>query len=64
MKGFKTVFFMVAAALVGIMDYIEPSILSDALGVGDQGRALIAILVPVGGFLLRMVTSSPMGKKL
>ena len=62
-KGWKTLSFMAAGMAVSILDLVSPEIMSDALGLTGQGRAILLVAVPTIGFLLRMVTSTPIGRK-
>lgn len=64
LKGSRTLLFMAASTAIGVLDLLSPDVLSDALGLGTQGRSILLIAIPLIGFGLRMITSSPVGKKL
>lgn len=64
LKGNRTLIFMAAGIAIGAIDLISPEILSSALGLGDQGRAIMLVVIPLLGFGLRLITDSPVGKKL
>lgn len=63
MKGFKTIAFAAMVAVMGILELIDPDVLSTAFGLGDQGRSIVIIGVGVVMAVLRAATSTPLGKK-
>lgn len=45
--------FYMATALLGIVDILDPTILSTALGLDTRGKAVIVVLLAVIGVMLR-----------
>ncbi len=58
-EGWKTRTLAAATVLLGVLDLIDPSLLSTALGYGPQGRAALVITIGVAAFLLRQWTKTP-----
>ena len=54
---FKEWAFYLATVLLGIVDLLDPTILTTALGLDARGKAVVIILIAVIGFLLRKLIS-------
>ena len=55
-KGWKTRILAAVTILYGVLELIDPALLSTALGYGPQGRAALVISLGVIGFILRQFT--------
>ncbi len=64
LKGQRTRIFAGLVFLLGIFEMFTPNLISDAIGVGSQGRAIVTILIGVAIVLLRQITTTPPGKQL
>jgi hypothetical protein len=62
LKGWKTRALSGAVTVLGIAELFNPDLIADALGVGQQGRAITIIAVGVLIFILRQITDTPAGK--
>ena len=58
-EGWKTRTLAAATVLLGVLDLVDPSLLSTALGYDPQGRAALVITIGVAAFLLRQWTKTP-----
>lgn len=47
--------FYMATVLLGIVDLLDPTILTTALGLDSRGKAVVIILLAVIGFMLRKI---------
>lgn len=59
LQGWKTRIFAASLLVLGLVDALDPSILSTALGLGDRGHAVVLVLAAVGTFILRQMTTTP-----
>jgi peptidoglycan LD-endopeptidase CwlK len=59
MNGWKTRIFAFITMLLGAAEWLDPAMISQALGLDDQGRAVTVIAIGLGILLLREVTSKP-----
>lgn len=58
MKGWRTVFFNVAAAVLPVLEGLDLTAV-----LSPQGLAVYAVLVSVGNVALRTITTTAIGKK-
>lgn len=58
MKGYKTVLFNLAAAVLPVLE-----VAGKDLGLEGNALAIYALAVTIGNVVLRFFTSTPIGKK-
>jgi hypothetical protein len=58
LQGWKTRLLAVATFALGIVEIIDPALLTQALGFGQQGRAALFLVIGVAIFVLRQVTKT------
>lgn len=58
LEGWKTRLLAVATFALGIVEIIDPALLTTALGFGQQGRAALFLGIGVAIFILRQVTKT------
>ena len=63
MKGFRTYIFFAATVALGIVDIVDPTLLSTALNLDATGKSWVIIGLGVGGVILRKITNTPAGKQ-
>lgn len=59
LEGWKTRLFALCVALLGIVDALDPTLITTALGLGARGNAILLIAIAVSIFVLRQITHSP-----
>jgi hypothetical protein len=57
-KGWKTRILNATIILIGVVELVDPVLLSTALGYGPQGKAALIITIGVVGFILRQFTNT------
>jgi len=58
LEGWKTRMLAFATFALGIIEIIDPALLTTALGFGQQGRAALFLVIGVAIFILRQVTKT------
>lgn len=61
--GWRTRIFSAAVALLGIVEMLDPGLITVAFGLGQRGNAILLIVIAVATFILRQITTTPPGKK-
>lgn len=59
LEGWKTRLLAFSVALLGIVEALDPSLITAALGLGARGNAILLITIAVAIFILRQLTTSP-----
>lgn len=62
-KGWKTRIVAGATALLGLVGFLDPNILTVALDLDARGHAILLVSLGLTMWLLREVTDSPAGKR-
>ena len=63
MTGWRTRIFSSAVAVLGVIEMVDPGLITAALGLGQRGNAILLITIAVATFILRQITTTPPGKK-
>lgn len=64
LAGWKTRIFNALVFALGIVTMIDPTLVTQAFGLGPRGTAILLCAIGVCGFILREITKGPAGKKL
>ena len=59
LKGWRTRLFSCAVALLGLLEFLDPSMIVEAIGADN--KPLILLLIAALIFILRQVTTTPPG---
>jgi hypothetical protein len=59
MDGWKTRLLAIATSLLGAAEFLDPAIISQALGLDQRGRAVTVIAIGALFLLLREITKKP-----
>lgn len=59
LEGWKTRLLAFCVALLGIVEALDPALITTALGIGQRGNAILLICIAVAIFVLRQITSTP-----
>jgi hypothetical protein len=59
LEGWKTRLLAIATFALGVVEIIDPALLTTALGFGPQGRAALFLVIGVLIFALRQWTKTP-----
>lgn len=59
LSGWKTRLLALATAALGLVELLDPMLVSQALGLNDQGRAVATIVIGATMLILREITSKP-----
>lgn len=63
LAGWKTRIFAGLVSLLGLVELLDPNIVSTALGLGDRGHAVTLLVIGVSTYVLRQITTGPAGSK-
>lgn len=59
LAGWRTRLFSVLVALLGVVEMVDPGLVTTAFGLDARGNALILIVIGVSSWILRQITSGP-----
>jgi hypothetical protein len=59
LEGWKTRLLSLCVAVLGIVEALDPSLITTAFGLGSRGNAILLITIAVAIFVLRQLTNSP-----
>lgn len=59
LDGWKTRLLALATAGLGLVELLDPSLVSEALGLDGQGKAAVTLGIGVAMLILREITSKP-----
>lgn len=59
LSGWKTRLLSLCVAVLGIVEALDPSLITTAFGLGARGNAVLLISIAVAIFILRQITTSP-----
>lgn len=61
LAGWKTRIFSALVAVLGIVDMLDPELITTAVGLGPRGHAILLIAIAVCVWVLRQLTTTPPG---
>ena len=61
LAGWKTRIFSAFIAILGIVEMADPELITSALGLGQRGHSIVLIVIAVGVYILRQLTTTPPG---
>lgn len=59
LEGWKTRLLALCVAFLGIVEAVDPTLITSAFGLDQRGNAVLLIAIAVAIFILRQITSTP-----
>lgn len=57
--GWKTRLLAFCVALLGVVEAVDPTLITSALGLNERGNSILLIAIAVAIFILRQITTTP-----